>query len=128
MGLLSRALLACATAWCLPSVAAPRAAASPPPGARAPAVAQRNPTAHCNDGTYYYGPRNKRLACAHHRGVAEWLAPPPDPAPSRRSARAGAPRGATARCRDGSWSFVKVRKRACAGHRGVARWLGPPTR
>ena len=89
---------------------------------------QRTPTAHCGDGTYYYGPRNRKLACAHHRGVAEWLA-----ASNRSSSHhaasgtkrrsAGAPKGATARCRDGSYSFVRVRARACAGHRGVAKWL-----
>ena len=114
MGSLGRALLACATVWCIGPVG--RSA-----GAAPPSLPQRNPTAHCSDGTYYYGPRNKRLACAHHRGVAEWLAPLPARRPAAR--RAVVPRGATARCRDGTWSFVRERKRACAGHRGVARWL-----
>jgi hypothetical protein len=136
------------------------------------AARQRTPTAHCNDGTYYYG-TSRRLACAHHRGVSEWLGPlsrsqlrssPPRPAPKPRTPsarrpgtprtptraapsrpagavaaaggqqRAGgankagvagrAPSGATARCKDGTWSRNPKRAAACAGHRGIARWLG----
>ena len=89
--------------------------------ARAFPALQRTPTAHCRDGTYYYGPKNKRVACAHHRGVSEWLAASSRP-PARRTA-SRVPKGATARCRDGTYSFVRVRARACATHRGVARWL-----
>ena len=115
-------------------------------GARAtPAAAQRYPTAHCYDGTYYYG-TNRSQACAHHRGVSEWLARPqpmprePRPAASARrtparhpSARrpAARPRAAqrppamaSARCKDGSWSFDRRRSMACARHGGIARWLG----
>jgi len=115
---LCRPLLAWLTTLCLSPIGAPARGAVPP-------SAQRNPTAHCSDGTYYYGPRNKRLACAHHRGVAEWLAPPPGATHrSRTPARSRvAPRGATARCRDGTWSFARERQRACVGHKGIARWL-----
>ncbi|HXY20329.1 MAG TPA: DUF3761 domain-containing protein [Gemmatimonadales bacterium] len=119
---LCRPLLAYVTTLCLSPIGVPARAAAPPP-------VQRNPTAHCSDGTYYYGPHNKRLACAHHRGVAEWLAPPPGAARRPRTATRGraahAPRGATAHCRDGSYSFARERKRACVGHRGIARWLPP---
>ena len=91
-----------------------------------PGTPHHYPTAHCSDGTYYYGPRSRRLACAHHRGVSEWLAPPPGAAGRAAHGRAArAPKGATARCRDGTWSRVRDRRRACAGHRGVARWLHP---
>jgi hypothetical protein len=96
---------------------------------QAPPSRPRTPTAHCSDGTYYYGPRNRRLACAHHRGVAEWLAASSRPSSSRhvgaaaRRRAASVPRGATARCRDGTYSFVRNRGRACAEHRGIARWL-----
>jgi hypothetical protein len=34
-----------------------------------------------------------------------------------------APSGATARCRDGSYSFSKHRSGTCSGHHGVADWL-----
>jgi uncharacterized protein DUF3761 len=35
-----------------------------------------------------------------------------------------APAGATARCRDGSWSFSLHHSGTCSHHGGVARWLG----
>jgi hypothetical protein len=34
-----------------------------------------------------------------------------------------APAGATAHCRDGSWSFSRHRSGTCSGHGGVAQWL-----
>jgi hypothetical protein len=34
-----------------------------------------------------------------------------------------APAGATAHCRDGSWSFSQHRSGTCSGHGGVAQWL-----
>ncbi len=117
MRLPRRALIACLWAVCL---AAPVAVAR----AQVPGTPGHYPTAHCDDGTYYYGPKNRKLACAHHRGVAEWLAPPPGAVRSAARRAGKAPKGATARCRDGTWSRVRDRKRACAGHRGVARWLG----
>lgn len=35
----------------------------------------------------------------------------------------GAPDGATARCRDGSYSFSRHRRGTCSHHGGVAQWL-----
>jgi hypothetical protein len=35
-----------------------------------------------------------------------------------------APAGATAQCRDDSWSFSQHRSGTCSGHGGVAQWLG----
>jgi len=117
-----------------------------------PATAQQgSPSAHCYDGTYYYG-TSRREACAHHHGVSEWLGTMSRsqlrtsahrPAPHRRAARAAptrdgrhraggtkkagvsrtAPFGATARCHDGSWSTDRRRATACAHHGGIARWL-----
>jgi hypothetical protein len=34
-----------------------------------------------------------------------------------------APAGATARCRDGTYSFSQSRRGTCSGHGGVAAWL-----
>jgi len=105
----------------------------------APAAAvQRGPTAHCNDGTYYYG-TSRREACAHHHGVSEWLGSvsraqlrpsPRRPAPKGRKPAAHRPpfhrqpAGATARCKDGTWSKNPRRAAACANHGGVLRWMG----
>nr|WP_175425704.1 DUF3761 domain-containing protein [Trinickia violacea] len=33
------------------------------------------------------------------------------------------PEGATARCRDGTYSFSRDRRGTCSGHGGVADWL-----
>lgn len=35
----------------------------------------------------------------------------------------GPPKGATAQCRDGSYSFSQSRRGTCSHHGGVARWL-----
>jgi hypothetical protein len=34
-----------------------------------------------------------------------------------------APRGASAQCRDHTWSFSESRRGTCSWHGGVARWL-----
>ncbi|MBN8809644.1 MAG: DUF3761 domain-containing protein [Sphingomonas sp.] len=31
--------------------------------------------------------------------------------------------GASAQCRDGSWSFCESRRGTCSWHGGVSRWL-----
>ena len=65
--------------------------------------------------------------------------PPPAPAPTgcpngtytnsagnevcRPYESAGAPAGATAQCKDGTWSFSQSRSGTCSGHGGVSRWL-----
>jgi hypothetical protein len=35
----------------------------------------------------------------------------------------GPPRGATAQCRDGSYSFSRSRRGTCSHHGGVAKWF-----
>lgn len=50
------------------------------------------------------------------------IAPAATSAPASTSA---APSGATALCKDGSYSFSQHRKGSCAEHKGVAQWLDP---
>lgn len=35
----------------------------------------------------------------------------------------GSPKGATAQCRDGSYSFSQSRRETCSHHGGVAKWF-----
>ena len=48
----------------------------------------------------------------------EWV-----PSPCQTSG-GGPPAGASAQCRDGTYSFSRSRRGTCSGHGGVARWLG----
>jgi uncharacterized protein YraI len=43
--------------------------------------------------------------------------------PSPKPGTAGAPPGATALCRDGTYSFSQSRSGTCSHHGGVAKWL-----
>ncbi|ORA77245.1 serine/threonine protein kinase [Mycolicibacter kumamotonensis] len=62
------------------------------------------------------------------------LMSPPVPAPSQTFApppvtsieSAAPPAGASAVCRDGSYSFSRHRSGACSNHGGVRRWVNPP--
>lgn len=65
-------------------------------------IAQARPSSTCS-GDYY---RNSDGRCIHR----------PVKAPS-------APSGATAKCRDGSYSFSQHRRGTCSHHGGVAEWL-----
>src|SRR5204862_5930065 len=86
----------------------------------------------CKDGSTSKGGRG---ACSHHGGVGEEAAaPPPAAAPSPRATvpmSAGAPKsggeekevaasptGATARCKDGTYSHAAHHQGACSHHGG----------
>lgn len=60
------------------------------------------------------------IACADndYQNVDGVCVPRPEPPPG-----GGAPQGATARCRDGDYSFSLHRKGTCSGHGGVQQWL-----
>jgi hypothetical protein len=90
----------------------------------------------CEDGTWSTG---GRAACASHGGVAArqlvYKVPPPR-ASARARARASAnsalfrgtyvnmnPRGAIARCHDGTYWHSRTRLNACVRHGGVATWM-----
>lgn len=52
-----------------------------------------------------------------------YAGPTGQPGSPSASSGTGAPAGATALCRDGTYSFSAHRSGTCAGHGGVARWL-----
>jgi hypothetical protein len=93
------------------SIPAPRPVPAPSTGkAPAPGVAVASPpsasSAHVSgscDADYY---RNSDGNCVHRPQQA-----------------ATAPSGATAQCKDGSYSFSQHRQGTCSGHHGVAQWL-----
>ncbi|MEB3051729.1 protein kinase [Mycolicibacter sp. MYC123] len=55
-------------------------------------------------------------------------APPPTlvPPPVASAVPVSPPAGASAICRDGTYSFSRHRSGACSNHAGVGRWLNPP--
>ena len=132
-----------------PKSATPSAAPpTPPPTSESTRAATmpQDATGQCVDGTYTKA-KTQRGACSNHGGVKTWFAestpgvPPPVPPaapsapkpssgstpkaatqPSTKAPPAGAPEGATAKCRDGSYSFAKTHRGACSRHGGVAEW------
>jgi uncharacterized protein YraI len=60
-------------------------------------------------------PQRSGTGYVNSRG--EWV-----PSPTR-TANDSAPAGASARCRDGSYSFSRSRSGTCSHHGGVAQWL-----
>jgi hypothetical protein len=78
------------------------ALSAPIPTFVAPAPAEARSTATCGVDSYI----NARGNCVHR------------PVHANR-----APAGATARCRDGTYSFSQSRRGTCSWHGGVAQWL-----
>src|SRR5438093_1453444 len=102
-------------------------------------------TAQCEDGSYSHA-KTQQGACSSHGGVKTWYgdsaasapAAPSSKAPTSTSRAARPPRasaatpaatpaGATAQCKDGTYSSAKSRSGACASHGGVATWLTDST-
>ena len=73
-------------------------------------------------GRYYHHYRHHRVAPATYDGGNYYTAASGHRVhgPMRASSR---PAGATARCRDGSWSFSESHRGTCSRHGGVASWL-----
>lgn len=124
------------------SAAAQTAPSTPPPDA----------TGKCKDGSYTTS-ASKKGACRGHGGVAEWTggaassapatpaAPASAPATSKSTSKAETaatapaapaaktpantdPTGATALCKDGTYSHSKHHTGTCSHHGGVSQWLG----
>jgi Protein of unknown function (DUF3761) len=86
-------------------------------------------TVRCKDGASSVAGRG---ACSHHGGIAQTTAPA-TPAPTANPAAPAAERGqpavppgagnATAKCKDGTYSYSKRHSGACSHHGGVAEWM-----
>lgn len=84
--------------------AQPQASPTPVSQATQKATAPATASGHCA-ASYY---RNVNGVCVHR------------PVKTQNSA---VPSGATAQCRDGSYSFSQHRRGTCSHHGGVAKWL-----
>src|ERR1035438_1513799 len=92
-------------------------------------------TKTCKDGTT--STATGKGACSGHGGVqkaaaASTAAPAAAPAPAPAKAAAAptpaattgaAPAGATAKCKDGTYSMAKNHQGACSKHGGVGEWM-----
>jgi hypothetical protein len=78
---------------------------APPPGTTSSAPSSTNPPgkANCTNNGMYVNSKGQTV-----------------PRPENCS---GPPKGATAQCRDGSYSFSQSRRGTCSHHGGVAKWL-----
>ena len=79
---------------------------SPTPATQATNKADSPATTSGSCATDYY--RNSSDVCVHR---------------SVKIQNTSAPNGATAQCRDGSFSFSQHRQGTCSRHSGVAKWL-----
>ena len=85
-------------------------------------------TVTCTDGTTA---KSGRGACSHHGGVAATATTPPKAASDKGPAKppqsaadvSSAATGATARCKDNTYSHAAHRSGACSKHGGVAEWM-----
>jgi resuscitation-promoting factor RpfB len=65
--------------------------------------ASQQPNANCTDNGTYVNSKGQRI--------------------KRPETCSSAPQGATAQCRDGTYSFSRSRRGTCSHHGGVAKWL-----
>jgi hypothetical protein len=60
---------------------------------------------------------------SHHSGSSDYYTAHSGHRVHRPVRASQAPAGASAQCRDSSWSFSESRQGTCSHHGGVARWL-----
>jgi len=118
--------------------------------AKAGAKKPKDATGQCEDGSYTRA-KTQQGACSSHGGVKTWYgeaaapattsskapaatskaAPPAgQPAPQTsgetkapsKAPTGGTPGNATAKCKDGTYSYAKTHSGACSHHGGVAEW------
>jgi hypothetical protein len=82
-----------------------------------PCTAKTAATVTCTDGTTAKAGRG---ACSHHGGIAKGGTS--SSAPAAASANTGDAAGASAKCKDGTYSH-STHNGACSHHGGVAEWL-----
>jgi Protein of unknown function (DUF3761) len=76
-------------------------------------------TVTCKDGTTA---KRGKGACSHHGGIAAANAETTREKPGVRQ-KSKTPTGATALCKDGTYSRARYQHGACAKHGGVDKWL-----
>ena len=85
-----------------------------------PAFARSTKEVTCSDGTTAKGGRG---ACSGHGGIGS-SAPAARAKPSKATEGVDSnAAGATAKCKDGTFSHSKGHAGACSRHKGVAQWL-----
>jgi hypothetical protein len=108
--------------------------------AQKPANAPKSATAQCKDGTFSSA-KTQQGACSKHGGVKTWWgadtgasskateakatagsSSKAETKTATKTAPADAPEGATAKCKDGTYSHAKTHSGACSHHGGVAEW------
>jgi len=65
---------------------------------------------------YLTSPTQPKTGHGYRNSDGQWV-------PSPTQSPAGPPKGATAQCNDGSYSFSRHRSGTCSHHGGVRRWL-----
>jgi len=78
-------------------------------------------TVTCKDGTTSTAGQG---ACSHHGGVKPATTHHSTSSSSTHSSNATNPNGATAKCKDGTYSHSKSKSGACSKHGGVDTWMG----